>query len=50
VPFRAEAYFKNNGMRWLKELDRGKIVEFNENDSNWSAKSLPKAQKNPAAK
>ena len=38
----AEAYFKNNGMRWIKELEKGNTITFNANDSGWSTKSLPK--------
>lgn len=45
----ADAYFKNNGMRWLKELEKGNTITFNANDSGWSTKSLPKEpQKTPS--
>jgi len=46
----ADAYFKNNGMRWLKELDKGNTINFNENDASWSAKPLPREQKPSTAK
>ena len=46
----AEAYFKNNGMTWLKEIEKGNTVTFNADSSNWNTKSLPKEPKKPAAK
>jgi hypothetical protein len=46
----ADAYFKNNGMRWLKELDKGNTLNFNENDASWSAKSLPREPNPTTAK
>jgi hypothetical protein len=45
-----EAYFKNNGMSWLKELERGHVVTFNQDDSNWRTMSLPTNPREPAAK
>ena len=45
----ADAYFKNNGMRWLKELEKSKTIIFNTNDSGWSTKSLPKEPKKAAS-
>lgn len=44
-----DAYFKNNGMSWLKELERGRVVVFNKDDPNWNTRSLPKDAKKPAA-
>jgi hypothetical protein len=44
-----EAYFKNNGMSWLKELERGRVVTFNKDDPNWNTKNLPKDPKKPSA-
>ena len=46
----ADAYFKNNGMGWLKELDRGNTIVFNKDSNGWSTKSLPKEPKKPATK
>ena len=46
----AEAYFKNNGMRWLNELEKGNTVTFNKDDSNWHTKALPKDPAKPVAK
>lgn len=47
----AEAYFKNNGMTWLKELEKGNTVTFNSDNSSWNTKALPKdPAKKPAAK
>ncbi len=45
----ADAYFKNNGMRWLKELERGNTVNFHANDSNWDSKGLPKEPQKKAS-
>ena len=45
----AEAYFKNNGMTWLKEIEKGNTVTFNADNSSWNTKSLPKPAK-PASK
>jgi hypothetical protein len=45
-----EAYFKNNGMSWLKELERGHVVTFNQDDSNWRTMSLTSNPREPAAK
>ncbi|MCS6244212.1 MAG: hypothetical protein H2172_10200 [Opitutus sp.] len=45
----SEAYFKNNGMRWLKELEKGNTITFNANDSGWSTKSLPKEPQKAAS-
>lgn len=46
----AEAYFKNNGMGWLKELEKGNVISFNKDSSNWNSKQLPREPKKPAAK
>lgn len=46
----AEAYFKNNGMGWLKELEKGNTITFRENATGWDTKALPKPPKPPAAK
>jgi hypothetical protein len=46
----AEAYFKNNGMSWLKELERGNTIAFRKDSTGWDTKSLPKDPKKPAAK
>ncbi len=46
----AEAYFKNNGMSWLKELERGNTISFRKDSTGWDTKSLPKDPKKPAAK
>lgn len=46
----ATAYFKNNGMAWLKELERGNIITFRTDNTGWDTKSLPKEPKKPAAK
>jgi hypothetical protein len=47
----ADAYFKNNGMGWLKELERGNTITFNKDSSGWNTKALPKDPKpKPAAK
>lgn len=43
----SDAYFKNNGMSWLKELERGRVVTFNAENAQWNTKSLPKDQKDP---
>ncbi len=45
----AEAYFKNNGMGWLKELEKGNTITFREDATGWDTKALPKPPK-PAAK
>ena len=37
----ADAYFKNSGMRWLKELEQGNPVIFNKDDASWDANPLP---------
>ena len=46
----AEAYFKNNGMSWLKELERGNTISFRKDSPGWDTKSLPKDPKKSAAK
>ena len=46
----ADAYFKNNGMPWLKELEKGNTVTFREDAPGWNTKTLPKPPKPPAAK
>jgi hypothetical protein len=45
----ADAYFKNNGMRWLKELEKGNTITFKANDSGWSSKALPKETQKAAS-
>lgn len=45
----AEAYFKNNGMGWLKELDKGNTITFRKDNPGWDTKQLPKEPKKPAA-
>jgi hypothetical protein len=37
-------------MSWLKELERGHVVTFNQDDSNWRTMSLPTNPREPAAK
>jgi hypothetical protein len=44
----AEAYFKNNGMGWLKEIEKGNVITFNKEGTGWSTKQLPKAPPKPA--
>jgi hypothetical protein len=46
----AQAYFKNNGMAWLKELEKGNIVTFRTDNPGYDTKSLPKPPKKPTAK
>lgn len=46
----AEAYFKNNGMTWLKELDKGNTITFRKDSTGWDTKALPKDPKKAAAK
>ncbi|HSI08257.1 MAG: hypothetical protein ACAH89_13690 [Rariglobus sp.] len=46
----AQAYFKNNGMTWLKELDKGNTVTFRKDSPGYNTKALPKDPKKPAAK
>ena len=46
----AQAYFKNNGMAWLKELEKGNTVSFRDDSPGYNTKSLPKEPKKPAAK
>lgn len=46
----AQAYFKNNGMAWLKELEKGNPVSFRDDAPGYNTKSLPKEPKKPAAK
>jgi len=46
----AQAYFKNNGMAWLKELDKGNTVTFRKDSPGYNTKALPKDPKKPAAK
>ena len=36
----ADAYFKTNGMDWLKELEQGNPVIFSKDSSNWGTHSL----------
>jgi hypothetical protein len=47
----AEAYFKNNGMRWLNEIEKGNVVTFDANNpGNWSTTQAvkPKPWSKPA--
>ncbi|CAM2934620.1 hypothetical protein [Rariglobus hedericola] len=46
----AEAYFKNNGMGWLKELEKGNTITFRKDATGWETKALPKEPKKPATK
>lgn len=46
----AQAYFKNNGMAWLKELEKGNTVTFRDDSPGYNTKALPKEPKKPAAK
>ncbi len=41
----ADAYFKNSGMRWLKEIEKGNTVKFSTEDENWSSICPPKEPK-----
>jgi hypothetical protein len=47
----ADAYFKNNGMGWLKEMEKGNLVTFNPEGGGWSSQSVvpPAPKKKPAA-
>ena len=36
----ADAYFKNNGMGWLKEISKGNVVTFNKDGNGWNATSI----------
>ncbi len=44
----AEAYFKNNGMGWLKELEKGNTITFRKDSAGYDTKALPKDAKKPA--
>ncbi|MFA6289233.1 MAG: hypothetical protein WC661_17760 [Opitutaceae bacterium] len=44
----AEAYFKNNGMSWLKVLEQGNVVTFNKEGHGWSQR--PASQPPPKKK
>ena len=46
----ADAYFKNNGMPWIKELEKGNTVSFNKEGNGWSTNSLNQPKKTPAPK
>lgn len=46
----AQAYFKNNGMAWLKELEKGNTITFRPDAAGYNTKALPKEPKKPAAK
>jgi len=46
----AEAYFKNNGMDWLKELEKGNTIAFRKDSPGWDTKALPKDPKLAAPK
>ncbi len=46
----AEAYFKNNGMGWLKELDRGNTITFRTDSPGWNTKALPNDPNTSVAK
>ncbi len=41
----ADAYFKNNGMGWLKEIAKGNVVTFNEGGNGWSTSSATPPKK-----
>ncbi|MBW8781148.1 MAG: hypothetical protein JF599_04570 [Verrucomicrobia bacterium] len=47
----ADAYFKNNGMGWLKEMEKGNVVTFSSEGGGWSSQSVvpPTPKKKPAA-
>ncbi len=36
----ADAYFKNNGMSWLQNLEQGNVVTFSDNGNSWSSRSI----------
>ena len=36
----ADAYFKNNGMGWLKEISKGNVVTFNKDGNGWNSTSI----------
>jgi len=44
----ADAYFKNNGMSWLKVLEQGNVVTFNKDGNGWN--SRPASQPPPKKK
>jgi len=44
----ADAYFKNNGMSWLKVLEQGNVVTFNKDGQGWN--SRPASQPPPKKK
>jgi hypothetical protein len=46
----AQAYFKNNGMAWLKELDKGNTITFRTDSPGYNTKALPKDPKKATAK
>ena len=49
----AEAYFKNNGMRWLNEIEKGNVITFDtDNPGNWNIEPgiKPKPKPKPAPK
>ena len=46
----ADAYFKNNGMGWLKELEKGNTITFRKDTPGYDTKALPKEPKKTAAK
>lgn len=46
----ADAYFKNNGMPWLKELEKGNTIAFRKDAAGWETKALPKEAKKTDAR
>lgn len=46
----AQAYFKNNGMNWLKELEKGNTITFRKDSPGYNSKALPKDPKKAPAK
>lgn len=46
----SQAYFKNNGMNWLKELERGNTITFRTDSPGYNTKQLPKDAKKAAVK
>ncbi|MFA6959272.1 MAG: hypothetical protein WC205_00810 [Opitutaceae bacterium] len=46
----ADAYFKSNGMSWLKELEKGNTITFRKDTTGWDTKALPRAPKTTAVK
>jgi len=46
----SQAYFKNNGMAWLNELEKGNTITFRKDSPGYNTKALPKEPKKPVAK